>query len=41
MNSGDPTLLSSQEMEERFDLLATDVKEYAVVLIGLGGHLLS
>ena len=32
--------LSSQEMEERFDLLATDAKEYAVFLIGLDGHIL-
>ena len=29
---------SSQEMEERFDLLATDAKEYALFLLGLGGH---
>src|SRR6478672_449779 len=32
--------LSSQEMEERFALLATDAKEYAVFLIGLDGHIL-
>ena len=32
--------LSSQEMGERFDLLATDAKEYAVFLVGLDGHLL-
>jgi PAS domain S-box-containing protein len=32
--------LSSQEMEERFDLLATDAKEYAVFLVGLDGHIL-
>jgi PAS domain S-box-containing protein len=32
--------LSSQEMGERFDLLATDAKEYAVFLVGLEGHLL-
>jgi PAS domain S-box-containing protein len=32
--------LSSQELEERFDLLATDAKEYAVFLVGLDGHLL-
>jgi len=33
--------LSSQEMGEQFDLLATDAKEYAVFLVDLGGHLLS
>jgi PAS domain S-box-containing protein len=38
--SDNSTGLSSQEKEERFDLLATDAKEYAVFLIGLGGHLL-
>ncbi|MBA4016364.1 MAG: hybrid sensor histidine kinase/response regulator [Pirellula sp.] len=32
--------LSSQEKGERFDLLATDAKEYAVFLIGLGGQLI-
>src|SRR6478672_3015543 len=32
--------LSSQEMEERFALLATDAKEYAVFLVGLDGHIL-
>ena len=32
--------LSSQEMGERFDLLATDAKEYAVFLVGLDGLLL-
>ena len=32
--------LSPQELEERFDLLATDAKEYAVFLIGLDGRLL-
>src|SRR5688500_12268232 len=36
----DSTLLSSQEMGERFDLLATDAKEYALFVVGLGGHLL-
>jgi len=35
-NSG----LSSDEVEQRFDLLATDAKEYAVFLIGLDGKLL-
>ena len=32
--------LSSQEMGERFDLLATDAKEYALFMIGLDGKLL-
>jgi PAS domain S-box-containing protein len=32
--------LSSQEMGERFDLLATDAKEYAVFLVGLDGRVL-
>ncbi len=32
--------LSPQELEERFDLLATDAKEYAVFLMGLDGRLL-
>ena len=32
--------LSAQEMEERFDLLATDAKEYAVFLVGLDGRIL-
>jgi PAS domain S-box-containing protein len=32
--------LSSQEMEARFDLLATDAKEYAVFLVGLDGQIL-
>ncbi len=34
------TDLSPQEMGERFDLLATDAKEYAVFLVGLDGKLL-
>lgn len=38
--TSDPVRLSSQEMGERFDLLATDAKEYAVFLLGLQGHLL-
>ena len=37
---GDTLQLSPQEMGERFDLLATDAKEYAVFLVGLDGHLL-
>ena len=40
MTSEDSTRLSTHELEERFDLLATDAKEYAVFLVGLGGHLL-
>ena len=40
MTSDDATRLSSQELGERFDLLATDAKEYAVFLVGLDGHLL-
>jgi PAS domain S-box-containing protein len=40
MTSDDSSRLSSQEMGERFDLLATDAKEYAVFLVGLAGHIL-
>ena len=40
MNSDDSIRLSSQELGERFDLLATDAKEYAVFLVGLDGNLL-
>ena len=40
MTSDDSTGLSSQEMGKRFDLLATDAKEYAVFLVGLEGRLL-
>lgn len=32
--------VSSQELGERFDLLAADAKEYAVFLLGLTGHLI-
>src|SRR6478735_10205372 len=32
--------ISSQELEERFDLLATGSKEYAVFLMGLDGRLI-
>jgi len=32
--------LSSQELGERFDLLATDAVEYAIFIVGLDGHLL-
>ena len=38
MTADDSSPLSSQEMGERFDLLATDAKEYALFLVGLGGH---
>src|ERR1700676_3658892 len=37
MTSDDSIRLSSQEMGERFELLATNAKEYALVLVGLGG----
>jgi PAS domain S-box-containing protein len=40
MTADESAQLSSQEMEERFDLLATDAKEYAVFLVGLDGNLL-
>jgi PAS domain S-box-containing protein len=40
MGSDDQSRLSSQELGERFDLLASDAKEYAVFLVGLHGHLL-
>ncbi len=32
--------LSSQELAERFQLLAADAREYAIFLVGLDGHLL-
>jgi PAS domain S-box-containing protein len=35
-----PDHISSQEMRERFNLLATDAKGYAVFLVGLDGNLL-
>jgi len=40
MTSDTPRRLSSQEREERFDLLATGVKEYALFLLSLDGHLI-
>ena len=40
MISENASQLSSQEMGERFDLLATDAKEYAVFLVEPEGHLL-
>ncbi len=36
----DKSMLSAQEMGERFDLLATDATEYAIYLVGLDGNLL-
>jgi PAS domain S-box-containing protein len=39
MTSDDSSRLSTQEMGERFDLLATDAKEYAIFVVGLGGNL--
>ncbi len=40
MSSESSGHLSSQELGERFDLLATDAKEYAVFLVDLGGHVI-
>src|SRR6185369_852850 len=40
MTANDPLQLSLQEVSERFNLLATDAKEYAVFLMGLEGHLI-
>ncbi len=40
MTSDNLVHLSSQELEERFDHLAMDAKEYAVFLVGLQGHLI-
>jgi PAS domain S-box-containing protein len=40
MTPDDSKLLSPQEMEERFDSLVTNVKEYAVFLVGPGGNVL-
>ena len=40
MPSEDPSRPPSQEEGERFDLLATDAREYAVFLVGLDGKLL-
>lgn len=40
MTSDESIHLSSQEMSERFELLAMDAKEYAVFLVGLEGHVL-
>ena len=40
MTSEKPSSVSSKEMSKRFNLLATDAKEYAIFLVGLGGHLI-
>jgi len=40
MTSNAPGGPSSQELAERFNLLATDAKEYALFLVGLDGRLL-
>src|SRR5687767_13948663 len=40
MNPDDDSTLTSRQIDERFDLLANDAKEYAVVLIDLDGRLL-
>lgn len=40
MTADQPSQLSPQELDERFELLVTDAKEYAVFLIGLDGNLL-
>lgn len=40
MNLNDYANLSSQELGERFELLATDAMEYAVYLIDMEGHVL-
>ena len=40
MNPDDDSTLTSRQIDERFDLLAGDAKEYAVVLIDLNGRLL-
>ena len=40
MSSDKSVNLSSQELGERFDLLASDAKEYAVFLVGSDGRVL-
>ena len=40
MNSETSSKLSAQEIGERFDLLATDAKEYALFLLGLDGDII-
>src|SRR5947209_5340555 len=39
MNAPPPNNLSAQQMEDRFDLLVADVREYAIFLVGPQGHL--
>jgi PAS domain S-box-containing protein len=40
MNLEPSSKLSAQEIGERFDLLATDAREYGLFLIGLGGQII-
>jgi PAS domain S-box-containing protein len=40
MTPDDSTPLSSEELGERFDLLATESKEYALFLVNVSGHLI-
>jgi PAS domain S-box-containing protein len=40
MSENNQNELSSQQMEERFDLLATNAREYAIFLLDQDGHLL-
>src|SRR5690349_22213578 len=40
MSSQHPDGLSSEEIGAKFDLLATDAKEYAVFIVDLAGHVL-
>jgi len=40
MNENYPNTLSPQQLDERFDLLAADAKEYAIFLLGPDGNLL-
>lgn len=40
MTSDSPLRASSQELSERFHLLASDAKEYALFLVGLEGHVM-
>ncbi len=39
MNQNHLNHLSAEQVEDRFDLLATDAKEYAIFLVGLDGRL--
>jgi hypothetical protein len=40
MNAPYPDHLSPQQLEQRFNLLVADVREYAIFLVGPHGHLL-